>query len=216
MKTAAKTSPSIDKAKLGQIAADVKGAVNRGEVKLGDLIADAKGVRNQLMKTSWKEGLKGAAKGAAIEGVWEENIEAAITDFDAEQAINGNLSDWKSDAVGYLGGLLDNFTKKDGLKAIVLGSVLSRGINGQAAFFPSLGASALLVFVGGLSMGGYVALAVFIVRQISWLAIIGGTVYLLMQFADDFFTSVFSGDGPIGRVHRARAALLFETVQALG
>ena len=49
------------------------------------------------------------------------------------------------------------------------------------------------------SLGGYVALAVFIVRQISWLAIIGGTVYLLMQFADDFFTSAFSGDGPIGR-----------------
>ena len=49
------------------------------------------------------------------------------------------------------------------------------------------------------SLGGYVALGVFIVRQIGWLAIIGGTVYLLMQFADDFFTSVFSGDGPIGR-----------------
>ncbi len=29
--------------------------------------------------------------------------------------------------------------------AIILGSVLSRGINGQAAFFPTLGASALLV-----------------------------------------------------------------------
>ena len=49
------------------------------------------------------------------------------------------------------------------------------------------------------SLGGYVALGVFIVRQISWLAIIGGTVYLLMQFTDDFFTSIFSGDGPIGR-----------------
>src|SRR3954471_2380868 len=49
------------------------------------------------------------------------------------------------------------------------------------------------------SLGGYVALGVFIVRQISWLAIIGGTVYLLMQFTDDFFTSIFSGDGPMGR-----------------
>lgn len=33
----------------------------------------------------------------------------------------------------------------DIMVAIVLGSVLSRGINGQAAFFPSLGASILLV-----------------------------------------------------------------------
>jgi uncharacterized membrane protein YcaP (DUF421 family) len=33
----------------------------------------------------------------------------------------------------------------DIMVAIILGSVLSRGINGQAAFFPSLGASALLV-----------------------------------------------------------------------
>ncbi|EWY42848.1 hypothetical protein N825_01565 [Skermanella stibiiresistens SB22] len=49
------------------------------------------------------------------------------------------------------------------------------------------------------SLGGYVALGAFIVRQITWLAIIGASVYLLMQFADDFFTSVFSGDGPIGR-----------------
>ncbi len=33
---------------------------------------------------------------------------------------------------------------------VVLGSVLSRGINGQAAFFPSLGASALLVVLHDL------------------------------------------------------------------
>ena len=30
---------------------------------------------------------------------------------------------------------------------VILGSVLSRGINGQAAFFPSLGASALLILL---------------------------------------------------------------------
>ena len=35
----------------------------------------------------------------------------------------------------------------DIMVAIILGSVLSRGINGQAAFFPSLGASALLVLL---------------------------------------------------------------------
>jgi uncharacterized membrane protein YcaP (DUF421 family) len=33
----------------------------------------------------------------------------------------------------------------DWMLGVVLGSVLSRGINGQAAFFPTLGASALLV-----------------------------------------------------------------------
>lgn len=41
--------------------------------------------------------------------------------------------------------LLSNNAGFDIMVAIVLGSVLSRGINGQAAFFPSLGASALLV-----------------------------------------------------------------------
>lgn len=35
----------------------------------------------------------------------------------------------------------------DVLLAIVLGSVLSRGINGQAPFLPTLGASVLLVFL---------------------------------------------------------------------
>lgn len=33
----------------------------------------------------------------------------------------------------------------DFMLAVILGSVLSRGINGQASFFPTLGASALLV-----------------------------------------------------------------------
>lgn len=33
---------------------------------------------------------------------------------------------------------------------VILGSVLSRGVNGQAAFFPSLGASALLVLLHDL------------------------------------------------------------------
>src|ERR687883_587905 len=35
----------------------------------------------------------------------------------------------------------------DIMVAIILGSVLSRGINGQAAFFPTLGVSALLVLI---------------------------------------------------------------------
>ena len=66
------------------------------------------------------------------------------------------------------------------------------------------------------SLSGYVALGVFIVRQISWLAIIGGTVYLLMQFADDFFTSVFSGDGPIGRFAYTMIGLNPGTVDQVG
>lgn len=41
--------------------------------------------------------------------------------------------------------LLSHGAGFDIMVAIVLGSVLSRGINGQAAFFPSLGASVLLV-----------------------------------------------------------------------
>jgi uncharacterized membrane protein YcaP (DUF421 family) len=35
----------------------------------------------------------------------------------------------------------------DFMLGVILGSVLSRGINGQAAFFPTLGASALLVIL---------------------------------------------------------------------
>jgi potassium-dependent mechanosensitive channel len=66
------------------------------------------------------------------------------------------------------------------------------------------------------SLSGYVALGVFIVRQISWLAIIGGTVYLLMQFADDFFTSAFSGDGPIGRFAYTMIGLSPGTVDQVG
>ena len=66
------------------------------------------------------------------------------------------------------------------------------------------------------SLSGYVALGVFIVRQISWLAIIGGTVYLLMQFTDDFFTSVFSSDGPIGRFAYTMIGLNPGTVDQVG
>src|SRR4051812_5126316 len=66
------------------------------------------------------------------------------------------------------------------------------------------------------SLSGYVALGVFIVRQISWLAIIGGTVYLLMQFTDDFFTSTFSGDGPIGRFAYTMIGLSPGTVDQVG
>lgn len=35
----------------------------------------------------------------------------------------------------------------DAMLVIILGSVLSRGVNGQAAFFPTLGASAVLVLL---------------------------------------------------------------------
>ena len=66
------------------------------------------------------------------------------------------------------------------------------------------------------SLSGYVALGVFIVRQITWLAIIGGTVYLLMQFADDFFTSVFSGEGAIGRFVYTMIGLSPGTVDQVG
>ena len=41
--------------------------------------------------------------------------------------------------------LLGHIAGFDIVVLVVLGSVLSRGINGQAAFFPTLGASALLV-----------------------------------------------------------------------
>jgi uncharacterized membrane protein YcaP (DUF421 family) len=35
----------------------------------------------------------------------------------------------------------------DAMLLVILGSVLSRGVNGQAAFFPTLGVSAVLVFL---------------------------------------------------------------------
>ena len=47
---------------------------------------------------------------------------------------------------------------------VVLGSVLSRGINGTAAFFPTLGASALLVVLHHI-----IAAAAFHSHRISWL-----------------------------------------------
>ena len=88
----------------------------------------------------------------------------------------------------------------------------------QALFWGLIAVAVWLMLAATVvfSLGGYVALAVFIVRQISWLAIIGGTVYLLMQFTDDFFTSVFSGDGPIGRFAYTMIGLSPGTVDQVG
>jgi uncharacterized membrane protein YcaP (DUF421 family) len=56
---------------------------------------------------------------------------------------------------------------------VVLGSVLSRGINGTASFFPTLGASLLLVVLHHL-----VAAAAFHSHRISWL-VKGGPITLV-------------------------------------
>jgi potassium efflux system protein len=88
----------------------------------------------------------------------------------------------------------------------------------QALFWGLVAVAVWLALAATLafSLGGYVALGVFIVRQISWLAIIGGTVYLLMQFTDDFFTSIFSGDGPLGRFAYTMIGLNLGTVDQVG
>lgn len=53
----------------------------------------------------------------------------------------------------------------DAMLVIILGSVLSRGVNGQAAFLPTLGASAVLVLLHHL-----LATATFRSHWLSWLA----------------------------------------------
>jgi uncharacterized membrane protein YcaP (DUF421 family) len=45
---------------------------------------------------------------------------------------------------------LGRYAGFDVIFGVILGSVLSRGINGQAAFFPTLGASAVLVVLHGI------------------------------------------------------------------
>lgn len=113
----------LNKAKLGDVRQSIMGAVNRGEVTISELLAGT-GRGANLLKNAAKAAGKGAVKGAAIEGLWEENIEQSIQKYDVQDGLAGGKDGAGELALKYTMGLIGNLGVKEDAKAVVLGMIL--------------------------------------------------------------------------------------------
>jgi len=113
----------LSKSKLADLHATVVDAVDRKGLTTWENIYE--GISESvLQKNVGKEALKGAVKGAAIEGLWEENIEQSIQNFDVKAGLNDKNVGVGDRTLNYLSGLLTNLGTKEGQKAVVLGMIL--------------------------------------------------------------------------------------------
>lgn len=110
------------KTALSEMNADIVQKVNAGKVTLADI---EKGVGYDAMKKAgWSEVKKQAAHAAFIGGPVAMNAQLAIQKYDVDQGVAGHGGDVWDNSMGYARQFLDNFTQDEGLKGIVLGSVL--------------------------------------------------------------------------------------------
>lgn len=117
----------LNKAKLGDLQQSIIASVNRGEISLSELLAGTGEGLKRSMKSSV---LKGVAKGAAIEGLWEENIEQSIQNYDIKQGLNDQNTGVADRTLNYAMGMISNFGTKDDAKAIMLGALLGGPMGG--------------------------------------------------------------------------------------
>lgn len=112
----------LNKAKLGDIRESIMGAVNRGELKITDILAGTG--ESALLKNVLKETGKGVAKGSAIEGLWEENVEQSIQNYDIQTGLNDKTVGVGERTLNYAMGMINNLGVKNDAKAVVLGALL--------------------------------------------------------------------------------------------
>ena len=122
----------LNKAKLGAVNAAITKGVNSGEVTMEQILSGTGD--SALYKGAFKTAAKGAAKGALIEGVYEENIEQSIQNYDISEGVNGKNVGTGERILNYGMGMISNFgTKEDG-KAILLGAILGGPMGGVSAY----------------------------------------------------------------------------------
>ncbi|TVV70004.1 mechanosensitive ion channel family protein [Sphingomonas solaris] len=71
------------------------------------------------------------------------------------------------------------------------------------------------VSLGALLLG-YVNLSLFVSRMVVWVAVVAGSLYLLLVAADDILTSVFSSESRLGRAATGGLGLRGSAVDQLG
>lgn len=113
------------------LASAAKNAVKKGTVTAGELIG---GMGSEaLHKSGTRAFLKGTAQGFAIEGLWEENVQNAIQNYDVDNAVAGKTPGLTTRTLEYAEGMLDNLTTTEGQKAIILGGVIGGPMGGFGA-----------------------------------------------------------------------------------
>lgn len=120
---------------MGQLNSDIVKAVNEGKLTLEDI---KNGTNVDVLKKTGFTGLREAAKAAAVGGPVAMNLQQSIQQYDVDQAVGGKGGSAWDSKYGYVKQFLDNFSSSEGLKSMVLGSVLGAG----AGFFHGKGANA--------------------------------------------------------------------------
>lgn len=109
------------KTEMGQLNTDIMKAVNTGKLSLED-IKNGLG-EDVLLKSGWKNLTREAGKAAVVGGV-AMNLQTAIQKYDVDQGVAGHSGDVWNSSLGYARQFLDNFTNNEGLKGVVMGSIL--------------------------------------------------------------------------------------------
>jgi hypothetical protein len=123
------------KQSMGQLNSDIVKAVNEGKLTLEDI---KNGTNLEVLQKTGFTGLKQGIKAAAIGGPVAMNLQQSIQQYDVDQAMGGKGGNAWDSKYGYVKQFLDNFTNSEGLKSIVLGSILGAG----TGFFHGRGANA--------------------------------------------------------------------------
>lgn len=93
-----------------------------------------KGKISQSELNGFKEVMKGFATGFMSEGVWEENIQTAIQNWEESSALKGDQVGFLDSIEGYTHEYLKNFTTNEGWKSIILGGIIGGPMGAVSSF----------------------------------------------------------------------------------
>lgn len=111
------------KESMGAFNEDIKKAVNEGKLTLEDI---KNGTNTEVLKKTGFLDYKEIAKASSV-GALAMNLQQSIQKYDVDQAAGGKAGGAWSSTNGYVKQFLDNFTQKEGIKSLILGSILGAG-----------------------------------------------------------------------------------------
>ena len=112
------------KESMGLLNEDIKKAVNEGKLTLEDI---KNGTNTDVLKKTGFLDTKEISKAALVGGPVAMNLQQSIQQYDVDQAVGGKGGNAWDSKYGYVKQFLDNFTQKEGIKSIILGSILGAG-----------------------------------------------------------------------------------------
>lgn len=124
-------------AEMGEMNSAIVKGVNSGKTTLAELTnatGDAAMEKAGLLKNFKNTVGKEVAHAAFIGGPVAMNLQGAIQKYDVDQATAGNNGGVWDSKFGYLSQFLDNFTDKEGIKSMVVGSVLGSAMGAFHAY----------------------------------------------------------------------------------